>query len=559
MKQNIFYKDSQNKGFSMVELIVIVAIMIVLLAILTPSLLRYTENSRTQKDDSAMDELCGTIKLALADADIFDEACAYAIRNNYVTYTDSSGVYGAKYTDEEFWAPDGSGYAVTITFNPDENGTYTLSEGLVNDMTYGNGSVADSRVGENLQQCYFSEMGDAKLYHKVEQTFGTTFSEKSATYNNSSYTVFITFDVVDGIKRADVYGEWNGTNLSPDCPASLGSGTSSYTEEEEPEQTKSGGTTQSNFTSSDLQGSGGTSDETPNYKNILPCGHKNTDSGDHTQKKCGHWACKGCTCPPTGLDTLTPVTFNELNNFLGRHVWNDNGKTYYSQYEEKQYILNGTTWEPIDWGPYTNGFAGVYVWYNEILGRTYLCQNCLTRTFIDGKWTGRYWYEGNRSFSHDTWAEYIWTDGEQYYYSNGDKHWKMIMNPTGTSHTMSEVRYKWDREPSGASYNKKFTGNYVWSDGSNTYYSKGANNQWILREDTWEKITWNGYDGIIGCYVWTDGDNFYYSYGTAQYVLKGDAWEPKVWTGLSSFNANDVWTDGTYYYYSNGDTQYKFS
>lgn len=298
MKQNIFYKDSQNKGFSLIELMVILAIMVVLLAMLAPSLLRYVENSRMQKDESAMDEVCHGVLLALSDSEIFDEAVSYAIPNNYVTYTDSSGIYGAQYVDEEFWAPDGSDHAVTITFNPDENGTYTLANGLVNDMTYGNGSVADSRTAEGVKQCYFSEMGQQKLYHKVEQTIGSTFSEKSATYKNSSYTVFITFDVVDGIKRADVYGEWNGTNLSPDCPASLGSGTSSYTEDEEPEQTKSGGTTQSNFTSSDLQGSGGTSGDIPSYKqDDLPCGHKPATPGNHDKLPCDHYACR-CDCPP---------------------------------------------------------------------------------------------------------------------------------------------------------------------------------------------------------------------------------------------------------------------
>ena len=267
MNQKIYLANDENKGFTLVEIVVVIAIMLVLLAILAPSLLRYTENSRMQKDDSAMDELCGTVQLALADAEIFDEACSYAIPNNYITYTDSSGVYGAKYVDEEFWAPDGSGNAVTITFNPDNNGNYTIANGLVNDMTYGNGSVADSRTADNLKQCYFSEMGDGKLYHKVEQTFGSTFNEKSATYQNSSYTVFIKLDVVDGIKRTNVYGEWNGTNLDESCPASLGSGTSSYTEDEEPEQTKTGGTTQSNFTSSDLQGSGGASgNPLPSYK-----------------------------------------------------------------------------------------------------------------------------------------------------------------------------------------------------------------------------------------------------------------------------------------------------
>lgn len=300
----------------MVEIVVIIAIMIVLLAILTPSLLRYTETSRMQKDESAMDELCGTVQLALADAETFDEACLYAIPNNYVTYTDSSGVYGAMYIDEEFWAPDGSGNAVTITFNPDENGNYTIADGLVNDMTYGNGSVADSRTADNLKQCYFSEMGDGKLYHQVEKTFGATFNEKSATYKNSSYTVFVKLELVNGIKRANVYGLWNGTNLDENCPASLGSGTSSYIEEE-PEQTKSGGTTQSNFTSSDLQGSGGGSSSggpAPSYKKA-PCGiegHNLGDGKNHNILDCGHF---GCQCSgekiPEGGVYYVGVTVNE--------------------------------------------------------------------------------------------------------------------------------------------------------------------------------------------------------------------------------------------------------
>ena len=268
------YSTKNNQGFSLIEIIVVVAIMIVLLAILTPSLLRYVENSRMQKDESAMDELCEVVRLALSDAEIFDEAYSYAIRNNYVTYSDSSGVYGAKYADEEFWAPDGAGWAVTITFNPDEDGNYILANGRVNNMTQDNGSVAESRTADGLKQCLFSEMGDAKLYHKVEQTFGSNLYEKSATYQNSSYTVFITFEAVSGIKRADIYGEWNGTNLDESCPAALGSGTSDYTEDDEPIVTKpDGGTQTPDFDNSDLIG-GGSSPNTPNPpqppSNVVP-------------------------------------------------------------------------------------------------------------------------------------------------------------------------------------------------------------------------------------------------------------------------------------------------
>ena len=251
-------QEKDIRGFSLVEITVIVAIMIVLLAVLVPSLLRYVEDSRMQKDDSAMDEVCNAFQLALADSNTFDEAVSYAVPNNYVTYTDSSGIYGVKNTDEEFWAPDGSGHAVTVTFNPTNNGTFIIADGRVNDMTTGNGSVATPRIAEGLQQCAFSDMGKQLLYKQVEQSIGISFEETSATYRNSSYTIFITVDIVDNIKRVNVYGEWNGTNLSPDCPASLGSGTESYTPEGVPEMTKPGGTTTPKFDQSDLTGGGGT-------------------------------------------------------------------------------------------------------------------------------------------------------------------------------------------------------------------------------------------------------------------------------------------------------------
>lgn len=251
-------KTNLSKGFTLVEIAVVIAIMAVLVAVLAPALLRNVEDSRAQKDESAMNEVAHAVKLAMSDAEVFDEVCSYAIANNYITYTDSSGVYGAQYTDEEFWAPDGSGRAVTITFNPEENGTYVLEHGLVNDMTYGNGSVADSRTAEGLKQCYLSEMGDGKLYTKLKSTIGTTIEETSATYKNSSYTVFITIETVGDMKHAECYGLFNGTNLSPGCLASLGSGTTEYTPEQEAKTTKPGGTTESNYNNSDLTGGGGT-------------------------------------------------------------------------------------------------------------------------------------------------------------------------------------------------------------------------------------------------------------------------------------------------------------
>lgn len=249
-------KHNKKSGFSFMELMVVIAILAILLAVLAPSLLSYVENSRMQKDDSAMEEVVNAVQLAITDSATFDEVYSYCIPNNYVTYTDSSGKYANRTMDEEFWAPDGSGAAVTITFNP-ENGKYKISEGIVNDMTFGNGSVAEKRTAEGVQQCYLYEMGKSLLYSNVKQTIGDSVKERSATYKNSSYTVFIRFKIVDGTRQADVYGLFNGTNLSEGCPAAIGSNTSSYDEENKPiSTTPSGGHQNSSFTNTDLTGGG---------------------------------------------------------------------------------------------------------------------------------------------------------------------------------------------------------------------------------------------------------------------------------------------------------------
>lgn len=63
----LFQKKKNNKGFSLVELIVVVAIMAVLMAVLVPTLVRNVEKSRLQKDKSAISEVRQAVIDALAD------------------------------------------------------------------------------------------------------------------------------------------------------------------------------------------------------------------------------------------------------------------------------------------------------------------------------------------------------------------------------------------------------------------------------------------------------------------------------------------------------------
>ena len=60
-----------NRGFSLVELIIVIAIMAVLTAILAPQLIKYIERARIQKDESACDEVLRAVQLALAEESVY--------------------------------------------------------------------------------------------------------------------------------------------------------------------------------------------------------------------------------------------------------------------------------------------------------------------------------------------------------------------------------------------------------------------------------------------------------------------------------------------------------
>lgn len=65
-----------NGGFSLVELIIVIAIMAVLIGILAPQYMRYLEKSRLAKDNSAIDSVKTAVEAALTEEDIYEEVVA---------------------------------------------------------------------------------------------------------------------------------------------------------------------------------------------------------------------------------------------------------------------------------------------------------------------------------------------------------------------------------------------------------------------------------------------------------------------------------------------------
>lgn len=72
-------KKKNNSGFSLVELIVVVAIMAVLVGILAPAYLRYVEKTRTQTCYWNMDNVVREVQLrAFSDPEFMEELTAEA-------------------------------------------------------------------------------------------------------------------------------------------------------------------------------------------------------------------------------------------------------------------------------------------------------------------------------------------------------------------------------------------------------------------------------------------------------------------------------------------------
>ena len=247
--------ENKNKGFSLVELIVVIAIMAVMTSVLAPSLLGYVEKSRMQKDDSAMGEVMNAVKLALADQDVYDECLKYNIKDNYSCYVDGNtsgerkmanaildkdrdgnGVVSKTADKEDDWhyndatrqedetpfAPAGRMRGITLTFTHQNDANaneqkFKLADARLNEMIPGTPKSGTENV--TLEGMKSGAAGKEKmLYNKLRAAIGDSINLSSQTYRNSEYTVFIRMGSTGG-NNSDaqdavaVYGQWNGTNL----------------------------------------------------------------------------------------------------------------------------------------------------------------------------------------------------------------------------------------------------------------------------------------------------------------------------------------------------------
>ncbi len=88
-----------NKGFSLVELIVVIAIMVVLVAVLAPVFTRYIENSRRSTDVSTANNIAEAVLADAADGKITADKTAEAKAGDPSTLASDPVVKGTQWDD----------------------------------------------------------------------------------------------------------------------------------------------------------------------------------------------------------------------------------------------------------------------------------------------------------------------------------------------------------------------------------------------------------------------------------------------------------------------------
>ena len=128
-------KLSNNKGFSLVELIIVIAIMAVLIGVLAPQYLKYVEKSKISSDSDLVASIRSGVETMISDPDYDITAGTINITDSGITVTGFAAVksgtttsvvndvMGANWTNQKFKSKKykalTSGVTITVTIDSD--------------------------------------------------------------------------------------------------------------------------------------------------------------------------------------------------------------------------------------------------------------------------------------------------------------------------------------------------------------------------------------------------------------------------------------------------------
>jgi len=100
-------KKVNNKGFSLIELIIVIAILAILIAVLAPQFIRYVERGRVSSDITIGEDMLAAAQVAYAD----DQSAATAVGT--VASVSAGGMTAHADLNEAFNTTFGAGWGAT--------------------------------------------------------------------------------------------------------------------------------------------------------------------------------------------------------------------------------------------------------------------------------------------------------------------------------------------------------------------------------------------------------------------------------------------------------------
>lgn len=143
-------KKMNNKGFSLVELIIVIAIMVILVAVLAPQYLKYVEKSRVSTDVQTTVGFINSLQVLASDPDIDLTGGTYKVSNSGEDITISDDLHdkliaAGMLTGDDFTGAAGS-YVSTSKYQSTRYTTATITIELAYDSTNKTWSVKTAGV-----------------------------------------------------------------------------------------------------------------------------------------------------------------------------------------------------------------------------------------------------------------------------------------------------------------------------------------------------------------------------------------------------------------------------
>lgn len=179
--KKLFQKKKDNKGFSLVELIVVVAIMAVLMGVLVPTLVRNVEKSKHQKDLNAISEVANAIQQVMADAKFSTATGTVTITGDTISFPKAGG-YGltgfpSGTTEADFWNE--------VVKNLDGEQASSFSTTYTSKLAHDNTSTVFVLGNEKVNAAV---TGGGSKYTSQENVVGTVTSSGSSSSSTNATT-----------------------------------------------------------------------------------------------------------------------------------------------------------------------------------------------------------------------------------------------------------------------------------------------------------------------------------------------------------------------------------